>query len=383
MGEPHTTTAGTATLPWSTPSSSKSYLYVPLDKSTRSIRLFQLQLQDDGSIQGCLTNHSHDKAPPYLALSYMWGPEHPTHTISVDGQPMVIRKNLFDFLQVYRSRHLNDHVWIDQLSINQQDIPKRNEQVQFMGDIYHKAQQVIVWVHDEDSKGLHEQCLEHQSVHGAENSPCPWMSRLLGHQYWTRLWIIQEVLLARDLVIYFDSVILPWGELNACFAHSAGYNLSESLRWVMVRATSNVQRYAAGSIPGLAKPYHNLTETIAYCAASKCMDLRDRVFGLQGLLAEKDKVTIDYNMSVEQVFVMTGLCILGQGSTDVRLMHTLTNLAHAMEVKGWEEQHPISDQVLNTFISRHNIRSEWMSPQRLKRQIVIRLAIVRHRSELL
>jgi hypothetical protein len=37
-------------------------------------------------------------------------------------------------------------MWIDQLCINQEDTPERNDQVSIMGKIYRGAAQVIVWL---------------------------------------------------------------------------------------------------------------------------------------------------------------------------------------------------------------------------------------------
>jgi hypothetical protein len=37
-------------------------------------------------------------------------------------------------------------MWIDQLCINQEDTPERNDQVSIMGKIYRGAAQVIIWL---------------------------------------------------------------------------------------------------------------------------------------------------------------------------------------------------------------------------------------------
>jgi hypothetical protein len=87
------------------------------------------------------------RAPSYNALSYTWGPEHPLHTIYLNGHEFQVRQNLYDFLSRMQSQgDGNTLFWIDQLCIDQRNISERSQQVQMMGDIYTRAQEVVVWL---------------------------------------------------------------------------------------------------------------------------------------------------------------------------------------------------------------------------------------------
>jgi hypothetical protein len=37
-------------------------------------------------------------------------------------------------------------MWIDAISINQDDIPEKNNQVALMSEIFHKAERVLIWL---------------------------------------------------------------------------------------------------------------------------------------------------------------------------------------------------------------------------------------------
>lgn len=94
------------------------------------------------------------KCPDFVALSYTWGPELPEHEIRIDGQPIRVRKNLWDALceirkQMERGRRLiwkKDLFWIDQSCVNQDNIYESNHQLALMKDIYAQAKSVLIWL---------------------------------------------------------------------------------------------------------------------------------------------------------------------------------------------------------------------------------------------
>ncbi|KAF2433898.1 hypothetical protein EJ08DRAFT_582828, partial [Tothia fuscella] len=123
-------------------------------------------------------------------------------------------ENLERFLQTVRYDGLR--LWIDQICINQSDPNERSHQVQMVSRIYSQASQVLVWLgpKSDDSdfaidalRGLRESYfsrtksalkrLDHEEDQGLLNSVLALMSR----PYWSRLWILQELILAKDLLI--------------------------------------------------------------------------------------------------------------------------------------------------------------------------------------
>src|ERR1700734_440434 len=78
------------------------------------------------------------KAPAYVALSYVWGAPIFDHVITVDGHPFAVTGNLHAALasQSSRIRDEGNHLWVDAICINQEDISERSSQVSLMSRIY-------------------------------------------------------------------------------------------------------------------------------------------------------------------------------------------------------------------------------------------------------
>lgn len=67
--------------------------------------------------------------------------------IEVDGSSLSIGGNLYSFIQQFRSASKEaNYYWIDALCINQSDLAERNEQIQYMRQIYARAHRTVVWL---------------------------------------------------------------------------------------------------------------------------------------------------------------------------------------------------------------------------------------------
>ena len=217
-------------------SESSGQLYNPLRKN--EFRLLRV-LPGSGSdfVQCLLSTHDIQKAPQYSALSYEWGnDEDDTATIQVSGSEFRIRRNLHEFLVQLRITEL-EVVWADAICINQADLGERSEQVGLMATIYTAAICTHAWLGPADCRSdeimslladwHHAQSLDMSegqsrvpsttSLFGAlfENDLCTAFIDLVQRSYWTRLWIMQEVILAREVVAHCGSRRIPITALGA------------------------------------------------------------------------------------------------------------------------------------------------------------------------
>ena len=309
-----------------------SYQYEPFsDSHGEQIRLLRVWRSHTGAVSCSLQTCSLDEHE-YHALSYTWGPEHPTYNIEIDGKEFQIRENLYWFLhhcalgQVkYYSRRMptyrhetSCYLWIDQISINQESIAEKSQQVQFMSEIYRTASTVIIWLGKDTGGG--KECIDFLregpdnyraqfELSDEEFSAIPpsmrfgarlrKAARLLGEQpYVKRRWIIQEFALARKFC-------LLWG--------ASGVGLEESdLVFVLSRLHLNKRNedpfehlfdlrgevLAAGP-KGLDRP---LIEIAAQFIDSECGDPHDIFYALQGLLRKEHRIPVDYDRTVEDIF---------------------------------------------------------------------------------
>ncbi|KAI4098230.1 MAG: hypothetical protein L6R37_006600 [Teloschistes peruensis] len=106
-----------------------------------------------GSIECELSVESLFNPPEYEALSYTWGSatqDYPIriHTISdtLHTETVLVTQHLHAALLRLRQPTTPRLVWIDQLCINQNNIPEKNAQVRLMADIYKRAQRTVVWL---------------------------------------------------------------------------------------------------------------------------------------------------------------------------------------------------------------------------------------------
>ncbi|CAM1500531.1 Fc.00g096930.m01.CDS01 [Cosmosporella sp. VM-42] len=332
-----------------------------------------LEIVYDGSTADrveCRLHHvSLKDNPSFTALSYVWGDPTSTEEIILEGMLIPVTRNLAAALR-WAKHHWRQYfprrdvtvfrLWADALCINQQDMGERSHQVQLMRDIYSDAELVMSSMStsdDEISLALQTYNEIHQALTKrdpalplSELSDYLWLKRIPSlcsessgidgyprnkawnaistfHRlpYWERVWIAQEVVLARKLLLIcgiestdFDKItdiseILQLG----CPAHNgvqpaqferphwmpkevwcpACYNnliSSPGNQWKRIDSLRKLKRLGAlGEVAGFDELMH---VAVHY----KATNPRDRVYGLLGLSAID--VSVDYGKSVGEVY---------------------------------------------------------------------------------
>ena len=128
------------------PATANTYEYERLN-STRDIRLITLRPGvGDETIFLNVEHTSLDEKPAYEALSYVWGPQNPSHTVQCNNASLAVGGNLRDALRCLRKPDAPRVLWIDRIAIDQKDMAERAQQVALMGDIYSSASLVVIWL---------------------------------------------------------------------------------------------------------------------------------------------------------------------------------------------------------------------------------------------
>lgn len=204
-----------------------------LDSSKDEFRLIRF-VGEYPELSWELASFSLHDGPSWVALSYCWGKSEATETMIVNGEDFPVRPNLYAFLDQMACENRRDWFFIDAICINQADMAERASQVSLMGQIYGKAQEVIAWVTPDD------QVLERYGVPKARiglmrplqrtDEPNPTAGEVftseeyqslgtflktlvLNSNYWSRLWIVQEILLARFLTIRCYFFTFAWSDV--------------------------------------------------------------------------------------------------------------------------------------------------------------------------
>ncbi|KAK1759083.1 heterokaryon incompatibility protein-domain-containing protein [Echria macrotheca] len=228
------------------------YSSLPDDGSSVCIRLLELLPGKGGEeIRIKLSPVSLSQEIKYEALSYCWGSAKTTGFILCNGKSFAVTANLMGALEMLRQEDSTSRLWIDAVCINQGSISERNQQVAVMRDIYSNANQTIVWLGPEAdgseiALGIIPDLLAVRDKFGGGwgNSEAPIeintryleapeeidsapgvrqliqntqartaFLALLGRPWFTRVWIIQEVVVSHHATVVCGSVRLPFDDL--------------------------------------------------------------------------------------------------------------------------------------------------------------------------
>ncbi|KAK4505980.1 hypothetical protein PRZ48_003945 [Zasmidium cellare] len=291
--------------------------YTPLDRTARDIRLITLlpTLSDHKTLRCIMTTYSLDTAPPFTALSYEWGSMDDQCIIQVNDSPARIRKNLWLFLNMaVRQKDLSSRsFWIDALCIDQSDLKERSHQVSLMAKIYQGAELVVSWLGPPfDASDV---ALDHLTMFTASLSSSPKsrdeevdaILQLCRRNYWSRLWVLQELVLAAECTVYAGEKSASIGCLEAYLGHAAftalatgegnsGLSHVASSRLLLDSPASTMfQQRRRGPF---TTPI--LTSVLA-CGDLKCHDRKDKVYAVLGI-SQPTNLSPDYTISTCQVF---------------------------------------------------------------------------------
>ncbi|RSM11823.1 hypothetical protein CDV31_006591 [Fusarium ambrosium] len=337
------------------PPGSRVFSYKPFghDEASTHIRVIQIK-QGCGEEIRCVMKHikrpSGRPESTYSCLSYTWQPKDPGRNIYIEGEQInegviEVGKNLGDFLAAARDGNVTDWLWIDALCINQGDSTEKGQQVRQMGQTYEHAKKVFVWLSvliDEPTIRALESMLEvieeapdvtsivylDKIYHLQEDWICR-LSVILSAEYWKRLWIAQEFLLADDPILFFGNfqtgahkLALFLGAIPKkdsfqvdCCEHFTldGITVPEDrlkgLRqlpgwkyfwWRLVRYEFMPNRSRPSERP--MNQSASLASLIPKFAKSGCQDRRDRVYALLSLADDGDPGLVNYNISEDVVF---------------------------------------------------------------------------------
>ena len=113
--------------------------------SPTSVRLIKVEAKDETENLVCSLEIADLSVPPeYIALSYAWGDTSDTATIVCHGKAVQVTQTLHAALRRFAAVPLL--VWADALSIDQQNLAEKTQQVNMMALIYSKAAGVSIWL---------------------------------------------------------------------------------------------------------------------------------------------------------------------------------------------------------------------------------------------
>ncbi|KAK8023849.1 hypothetical protein PG993_011915 [Apiospora rasikravindrae] len=280
-----------------------------------SMRLLELLPSPNRTspVEGRLVHSDITHQPQYEALSYVWGDPAMECSVSMDGHPVSITQNLHSALIHLRHEVDVRKLWVDALCINQSNISERNQQVGIMGDIYRRANQVLVWLGEaaDDSHLVFTRIREVQDsfineAQSTEQERRAWKA-LITRPWFFRTWVIQEVALnSQKTIMICGDDSARWLDLKSVRSDfSSG---ASGLGRVMGHAKTNAYHPIGGVdfdsriyFLRVMDPGDHPVSIMRYSRMCQSSDIKDRVYGVLGLF-EPGFMTIDYKLPVEEIF---------------------------------------------------------------------------------
>jgi hypothetical protein len=291
-----------------------AFRHPPIDYTRRQIRLVRVLPSEPDELIKCKFALSvvDDRSVRYTALSYTWGDasrDSDLEKIVLHKREFWTRRNLWCFLRQVRDDPAlrKRWFWIDALCIDQAETgadghQEKNHQVNMMGQIYSNAHLVFVWLGEPPSGVQHkfgalQHLLEDQEPI-QDKAPIRQALRYLGDsQYWSRIWIIQELVLAKTVRFRIGSSEIRWKDI---------YNLRSEARLSSPWVVQDLG-WSMANILDLRHDWFrgrklDLRSGISDFRTPNCSDSRDKIYALLGLM-ELKPCRADYSQSNMGLFV--------------------------------------------------------------------------------
>jgi hypothetical protein len=309
------------------------FRYEPLTPADASIRALEICAGHDDAQLRCTMRHIPLESS-YMCLSYTWGTDEATHPVLINDQVFLVRDSLWAFLAQARrtNKFQSIPIWIDAITINQEDLDEKNKQVALMGDIYSQASEVIVWLGEGErnteeafefvKKNANTGNLSFNpmsegdvvAVLGGQNPDLKqyWdaFDTLSSLVYFTRMWIVQEVLLAKVLTIWYGNTDMPWNTfVNLCLfiqqskgpsgaAEDIGSaKIDQSPCGALIK-----KRFYSFSAYGVTRPTYHFYNLFPSFRDQGCFNVRDKIYALRAMDPKMRDFPVDYG--ADPVFLL-------------------------------------------------------------------------------
>lgn len=344
--------------------SAPEFQYTPVEESKQSIisqlptsnqepwiRLLKIPPRGSAETEYELFTVQFNQHPPYEAISYAWGNPVHTKTVSVmqDNRQgwLKIPVNLSHALRAVQDDTENVIVWADSICINQKDNHDKTQQLSRIPDIYAQAERVVIWlgVEEEDSVQAHKilHGLVHAELQLSHFRDFNSVVSLFDRDYWSRLWVVQEILHAKDIVVRCGPSQLSWND------YMSASELFQSERDALAKIPSLVRggydssrlitsqhrlsplqillHHGPASISHIQKAfmlylddyYSYFLHLLRISRTKLASDPKDRVYGILGILPDEisAELRVDYLLPVREIYVDVVEILLLSGNLDI------------------------------------------------------------------
>ncbi|OCL03161.1 hypothetical protein AOQ84DRAFT_255541, partial [Glonium stellatum] len=286
------------------------YKYQPLEYELgKEVRLVVLHPGAFDDELYCEILHKNLKDnPEYHAVSYTWANRFGDATLKKaisckNGGQIPITESCEGALRRIRLRGLRRVIWVDMLSIDQQNIQERNHQVSLMKDIYSSATQVLVDLGEGDAEAdfIFNEVAHLSSDRGSASRKS--LEMFFERRWFHRVWVLQEIALAQYATIFCGTMSVNWGSLTSFMSRKSTEfdkgSFESILPTVFQLRTTSIKTWS----------HARLLDLLVASRACQSTDPRDKIYALLSLLDPHTPVPIevDYSQSASSLFLQVAI----------------------------------------------------------------------------
>ncbi|KAK2608195.1 hypothetical protein N8I77_006819 [Diaporthe amygdali] len=316
--------------PSKTTNETKSVIYDPLT-GVDEIRLLYLspsKFTHDEVLHGTLVTTSLSARPIYTALSYTWANADGSRSLSEEiflgnlWTPLPITSNCAAALRRIRSVHEIKILWVDSVCMDQLSTSEKSHQVGLMRDntiVYSRASSVTVFLGDDEETPdarLLKKTSENVFYSGTQGDVTwdAWRDEmavraLFDRPYWSRVWVVQEILLSKEAEVVLGNSSIPLQSLlKARLVEPNKSNRAFNIpSWLRLRKILPIE------------DFHGFSTLLNETSSCLAADSKDKVFALLGLVqgAHLEGLAADYSKSAAEINIGIAAYFLtrhGQGN---------------------------------------------------------------------
>ncbi|KAI0400152.1 heterokaryon incompatibility protein-domain-containing protein [Xylaria palmicola] len=343
--------------------SDAAYEYTAIE-APRTIRLLHLHPgseTDPVRLTLVVTALDDDDVPAFESVSYCWGSERDRRHVTCNDARLSITSSLFTGLVHFRRADRPRTLWADAVCINQADAAEKTSQVLLMPQIYSRASRTLVWLGVADdpvlgtvSPGVTEsirQAIGLMPSFDPENAADiaaktqgmvrdarrlrkegkpnildhDWapLAGLLARPWFRRKWVVQEVVLANQVVLYAGgSVEVPWTDLAQLAFNMEGLGIErlQSIEFGRTVLESTIMPLHCVTCIYMAQLYRHhstLLDGVLITTEFGCTDPRDHVYSLLSLGGIGARMLPDYSASTCEVFWRFAIAMLADNNLKI------------------------------------------------------------------
>ncbi|KAL6898785.1 HET domain-containing protein [Trichoderma evansii] len=303
----------------------------------QEFRLIELAPSAESDIIECsLRSYSFNGShPEYIALSYAWGRNVRDKFINLNGTQFPVGSKLWWFLHHMRLRNQYHTFWIDAICIDQSNVVERNHQVQKMRQIYSNAKSASVGLGKDDTSSGNDIAMRYMARRtsyeaGNLNFGKLWSARqvkailaLCEMNYWRRVWIIQEIMLAKEVTIYCGSKSITWNKFEQLVKDlqaisDRGREHHTPCASSILASPAIVIAKAKAAWDGDLQP---LTTLLRLYRNHEATNMLDKVYALHGLAKDSADIAVDYDITAHSLLRKKTLLRFGEMMKEMLEVH--------------------------------------------------------------